>query len=279
MHRLIPSPSTADSEIVSAGDPAAHDCYFRLVQVPPHSQIRAQIPGFELICVVLSGNIDVRVGEQQFPAIGQRADVWSGGADSVYIGTQNAAEIKTSDRPAEIALIGGRCAGSYAPFHIPPSAIETITVGSVETHSCRHISHILGQNALGRAGNLLVSELHAEPGCSSGYPPHKHDEERPPLETQFQEIYHYRFDPPTGFGTQIHYRDGEIPSCYMTRNGDTFAFDDGYHPTSTSPGHRGYLLTILVGKHQRSLIQFFDPKYEYLMSKIPGISDMRAKFK
>ena len=65
----------------------------------------------------------------------------------------------------------------------------------------------------------------------------------------------------------------------MTRHGDTFIVDDGYHPTATSPGHRGYILTILVGKHQRSLIQYFDPQHDHLMSAIPGIGAMRDKFK
>ena len=65
----------------------------------------------------------------------------------------------------------------------------------------------------------------------------------------------------------------------MTKEGDTFIVEDGYHPTAASPGHRGYILTILVGKHQRSLIQYFDPQHEHLMSNIPGISEMRNKFK
>ena len=41
----------------------------------------------------------------------------------------------------------------------------------------------------------------------------------------------------------------------MTREGDTFCFDSGYHPTATSPGHAEYIFTILVGKTQRSLVQ------------------------
>ena len=65
----------------------------------------------------------------------------------------------------------------------------------------------------------------------------------------------------------------------MTRNGDTFAFRKGFHPTVTSPGHRSYIFTVLVGIHQRSLIQNFDRQHRYLMDKIPGISDMVSKFK
>jgi len=154
-----------------------------------------------------------------------------------------------------------------------------VDVGSPETHSHRRIFHILGQNGNGRAGNLLVSELYADPGCWSGYPPHKHDTERPPEETDFQEIYHYRFEPQTGFGTQSCYDPGADAAVVRTQHGDTFLVDRGYHPTSTSPGHRGYIFTILVGRHQRSLIQSFEPKHAHLIAGIPGIQAMRDKFK
>jgi 5-deoxy-glucuronate isomerase len=152
-------------------------------------------------------------------------------------------------------------------------------VGSSETKSCREIRHILGHNGLGRAGNLLVSELYAEEGCWSGYPPHKHDEEHGEEESAFEEIYHYRFRPETGFGAQIIYQPDGSSVSYMTRNGDTVIIDRGYHPTVTSPGHAEYILAILVGKQRRSLVQNFHERHRHLMGGIPGIADMRAKFK
>ena len=73
---------------------------------------------------------------------------------------------------------------------------------------------------------------------------------------------------------------GEEPDrCFVTRHGDTFAFEQGYHPTSTSPGHQGYIFTILVGRTQQSLIQNFKEEHRHLMDKIPGIGAMRDLFK
>ncbi len=65
----------------------------------------------------------------------------------------------------------------------------------------------------------------------------------------------------------------------MTTHRSTFIVDDGYHPTSTSPGHRGYIFTILVGKSQRSLVQWFEKKHRHLFDVIPGLQAMRDKFK
>ena len=159
-----------------------------------------------------------------------------------------------------------------------------VEVGSRDTHSRRRIFHILGQNAAGRAGNLLVSELYGDDGCWSGYPPHKHDTENPPEETDFEEIYHYRYRPENGFGAQFCYEDqtgagATAPQVVMTRHGDTFLIDRGYHPTVRAPGHEGYIFTILVGRRQRSLVQSFELQHRHLMAKIPGIQAMRDKFK
>jgi 5-deoxy-glucuronate isomerase len=265
--------------IVPGGGSAAELCHFQLLRLEAGEEARVRVPGFEVACVVLSGLADIEVDGQKFARVGGRADIWSGAADSVYTGTGRPVRLTGAAPGTEVAVAGGRCDQSFAPFRIAPAQVEMVEVGSVPTHSRRRIFHILGQNASGRAGNLLVSELYADPGCWSGYPPHKHDTERPPEETDFQEIYHYRFRPESGFGTQHGYQDAGEPLAVKTGHGDTFLIDRGYHPTSTSPGHEGYIFTILVGRHQRSLVQYFDPAHRHLMAGIPGIQAMRDKFK
>jgi 5-deoxy-glucuronate isomerase len=265
--------------IVPAGATITDLCYFNLLTLSAGESARIAVPGFETLVVPLSGQIDVTVGSQRFERVGQRPDLWSGRADSVYAGTGSEIVLTGRAAQSEVALAGGRCTGPFAPFRIAPEEVEMVEVGSAATHSRRRIFHILGQNAAGRAGNLLVSELYADPGCWSGYPPHKHDTERPPDETDFQEIYHYRFRPETGFGGQYCYLPGKPPQVAMTRHGDTFLLDRGYHPTVTSPGHEEYIFTILVGRHQRSLVQSFDPEHAHLMAVIPGLQAMRDKFK
>jgi 5-deoxy-glucuronate isomerase len=257
--------------------------YFELVRLAAGESRTLSVSGCEMLVVVLSGRATITVGADVFKDIGRRANIWDGPADSVYCGTGKPATITALRDGTEVAVAGGICAAAYAPFRITPEEVTMVEVGSAATHSRRRIFHILGQNANGRAGNLLVSELYADGGCWSGYPSHKHDTERPPEETNFEEIYHYRFNPETGFGAQFLYDEQvpgvEEPKVAMTRSGDTFIVDKGYHPTVASPGHDGYIFTILVGLHQRSLIQSFEPQHRHLMDKIPGIQAMRDKFK
>jgi 5-deoxy-glucuronate isomerase len=279
MGTLLRAAENHNRPIIAPGASETDLCYFNLLRLREGESARIAVPGHETLFAVLSGRADVTVGGQPFTGVGGRADVWSGQADSVYAGT--GAEVVVTGRAAasEIAVAGGRCDGVFAPFRITPDQVEMVEVGSAGTHSRRRIFHILGHNGAGRAGNLLVSELYCDPGCWSGYPPHKHDQERVPEETAFHEIYHYRFRPQTGFGGQFFYDQGGDPQVVMTRNGDTFLFAHGYHPTVTSPGHEEYVFTILVGKHQRSLLQHFDPTHAHLTSVIPGLQAMRDKFK
>lgn len=228
--------------------------------------------------MVLSGNVDISVDDERFASVGQREDIWSGRADSVYAGTGAKVLIRANTDGVEVAIAGGRFDTKYPPFRITPEEVDMVDVGSQETHSHRRIFHILGQNAAGRAGNLLVSELLCDDGNWSGYPPHKHDTEAEG-ETAHEEVYHYRFRPENGFGGQYWFNSQGDCTVHMTRNGDTFAFSDGFHPTVASPGHEEYIFTILVGLNQRSLVQNFKEEYRHLMGKFPGVQDMVDKFK
>jgi 5-deoxy-glucuronate isomerase len=282
MSQLIPARDNRNLPLVEPGRGPLALCYFNLLRLQAGESHTLEVPGCETLCVMLSGRADIAAGAQEFQDIGRRADIWSGPADSVYCGTGSCVTVRARHDGTEVAVAGGWCAQPFAPFRVRPEEVEMVEVGSSGTHSRRRIFHILGQNATGRAGNLMVSELYGDEGCWSGYPPHKHDTERPPEETDFEELYHYRFRPETGFGAQFCYPadgGGSGPQVEITRHGDTFLIDRGYHPTSRAPGHEGYIFTILAGSHQRSLVQSFEPAHRHLMAKIPGIQAMRDKFK
>jgi len=265
------------NKAILAGDKPVERIHFNLVRLAEGETYRYRLPRFESVVVPMAGTCDLAVDSESFPALGCRPSIWDGKADAVYAGPDSEVAI-VAQSSCEIAIAGGLWDRRMAPFRIRPEEVDMVDVGSNETKSRRRIFHILGQNGAGRAGNLLVSELYADEGCWSGYPPHKHSTDQPG-ETAHEEVYHWRFNPATGFGAQLWYSPEGDSTAYMTRDGDTFAFSAGYHPTVTSPGHAAYIFTILVGRTGRSLIQNFDSTHRHLMDRIPGIAAMREKFK
>ena len=159
--------------------------------------------------------------------------------------------------------------------------IDPIQYGSDDTKTHRKIKHILGTKYHGRVGRLLVSELFTVgAGGWSGFPSHKHDTNRLPIETRHDEVYNFRFNPPHGSGLQMLQReDGKPGDAYHIFDGSTIVIDKGYHPCCALPGYEMYYFTILAGETQRSLVQFFQPTHAYQVETIPGIKDMVAKFK
>ncbi|MDJ0831631.1 MAG: 5-deoxy-glucuronate isomerase, partial [Desulfobacterales bacterium] len=59
--------------------------YFNLLRLGLGKQYQQDVPGFETVYVVMSGNCDIEVAGEIYTDVGQRQDIWSGNADSVYV--------------------------------------------------------------------------------------------------------------------------------------------------------------------------------------------------
>ena len=167
------------------------------------------------------------------------------------------------------------------PFEVRAKDIDLVQYGSDETKTHRKIKHILGQRYHDRVGRLLVSELFTVgQGGWSGFPSHKHDTDRLPVETRHDETYNFRFRPNYGSGLQMLQREDGVPGdAYHIVNGSTILIDNGYHPCAVLPGYEMYYFTILGGLSQRPLVQYFQDSHATQLETIPGIKDMIAKFK
>ena len=256
--------------------------YFNIVKLQHGQSFVSAVPGYETCIVPATGTVTVRCGEETYPGIGQRRlNVWDGEPEGVYIPSGASAEITCQSDTAEVFVAGAKCDEVHPPFAIRAADIDPVQYGSDETKTHRKIKHILGTKYHGRVGRLLVSELYTVgAGGWSGFPSHKHDTTRLPLETRHDEAYNFRFNPPHGSGLQMLQRaDGVAGDAYHIVDGSTVAIDKGYHPCCVLPGYEMYYFTILGGETQRSLVQYFQPSHADQIETIPGIKDMIAKFK
>jgi 5-deoxy-glucuronate isomerase len=257
-------------------------CYFNILRLRRGETVTSEVPGYETAVVPATGTVAVSVMGQTFDGIGQRRlNVWDGEPEGVYIPTGAPARITCQSDEAEVFIAGARFDQVLDPFAVRAADIDPVQYGSDDTKTHRKIKHILGTKYHDRVGRLLVSELYTVgAGGWSGFPSHKHDTTRLPLETRHDEVYNFRFNPPHGSGLQMLQReDGRPGDAYHVVDGSTIVLDKGYHPCCVLPGYEMYYFTILAGETQRSLVQYFQPTHAYQIETIPGIKDMIAKFK
>lgn len=278
----IPPHDNQNRPIIDARDLRVPLNYFNIIKLSCGQAYEYQVPGYETCIVPATGTIDVDIEGVAFDAIGKRGvDVWDGEPEGVYAPPGAKARFTCTSAAAEVFVAGACCDGAFEPFDVRSGDIDVVQYGSDETKTHRKIKHILGAKYRDRVGRLLVSELFTVgAGGWSGFPPHKHDTDRLPLETRHDETYNFRFRPNHGFGLQlVQRRDGEVGDAYHIVNGSTVILDKGFHPCVAAPGYEMYYFTILGGLSQRPLVQFFQPTHAYQIETIPGIKDMIAKFK
>jgi 5-deoxy-glucuronate isomerase len=282
----IPPYDNQNQPIVDVDDERVPLTYFNIVKLRRDEHFASTAPGYETCIVPAYGTIDAIVAgsefaEAAFTGIGERTSIWESDPSAVYVPAGATARIVCRSADAEVFVAGARFDVTYRPFVVRPADIDKVQYGSDETKTHRKIKHILGKSPPGRVGRLLVSELFTVgAGGWSGFPPHKHDSDRPPVESHHDEVYNFRFRPEHGFGLQLlQVDDDRLGHAYQVINGSTIKISRGYHPSVAAPGYEMYYFTILGGESQRPLVQYFQPAHAYQIETIPGIKDMIAKFK
>ncbi len=278
----IPPHDNHNRAIVDVDDPRVPFVYFNILRLRRGERHLGRVPGYETCIVPATGSVRVTVGDRDLGAVGNRgADVWDGEPEGAYVPGGAAVEVECLSDRAEVFVAGARCDQVFQPFTVSAAEIDVVQYGSDDTKTHRKIKHILGQKQAGRVGRLLVSELYTVgAGGWSGFPSHKHDTDRLPVETRHDECYNFRFRPNRGSGMQMLQRDETGPGeAFHVVDGSTFVIDRGYHPCCVLPGYEMYYFTILGGASQRPLVQYFQPAHADQVDTIPGIKDMVARFR
>jgi 5-deoxy-glucuronate isomerase len=233
---------------------------FNALRIPSGGRFELETDGSEACIVVLAGRCAVRIGEIGWPQVGERATPFDGPPHAIYAPPGVIVEVAAPSGDVEIA-IGSAPAESGEPArYIKPADIrrEVRGMGRME----RTIHHILMESAA--AETLLVTEVVTPAGNWSSYPPHKHDTNDPPQETQLEETYYHRLRDTRGFAVQRVYTDDRsLDETVSVRDGDLVLVPRGYHTVSAAPGYELYYLNVMAGPVRRWCVTF-DPDHAWL---------------
>jgi 5-deoxy-glucuronate isomerase len=248
--RAIASPKTHEVQHLSLD----------IARLAPGQSYAGGTEGRELCIVILGGQLDVTAGDETFGGIGQRANVFGGAATAVYVPPGTSYQIRGSGEVgAEAALCYAASEDGADVTLIEPADVVARDVGAGNWR--RSVQDVLAKVP---ARTLLLGETYNAPGNWSSYPPHKHDEDKPGQEVILEEIYHFRANPPGGFGVQCLYtEDQSLNEAMLVRDGDTVIIPRGYHPVAAAPGYEIYYLWFLAGP-RRTMRPFDDPAHAWV---------------
>lgn len=236
---------------------------FEVYRLAPGQSLQRNTETTEVCCVILSGRADARSGEESWSDIGERESPFTETPPYALYLPPNRDFSVSARTDLEIALCRAPAVGKYPARLIRPDELGYITRGSGSNE--RRVCNILFNDI--PAERLLVVEVITPNGHWSSYPPHKHDTDAKPRETQLEETYYHRLNPAQGFAFQRVYTDDRSLDETMTvENGDVVMVPRGYHPVGAAHGYDLYYLNTMAGP-ERTWIFNNDPAHEWMLEK------------
>ena len=217
----------------------------------------------EIALVPLGGRCRVSAEGEQWE-LGGRASVFDGMPWALYLPRDTTYRVEGD---GEVAICGARCERRREPVLVRPEDVEIEVRGA--GNATRQINHIVKPEF--PAERLLVVEVFTPSGNWSSYPPHKHDEDRPPGEVVLEETYYFRTAKPEAFAVQRLYspRHG-LDVTETVRDGDLMLVPYGYHTTAAAHGYDLYYLNALAGE-TRSMAAADDPDLAWIRGAWAGL--------
>jgi 5-deoxy-glucuronate isomerase len=236
------------------GEKGAHELTSWRLSLDPGGSEHYVSADEETVVVLQQGRGVFEAGGERWPVA--RKDVFSDRATAVYLPPGSTLTVR-AETPLEAVLISTPAPAGGTPALIRPDEVQQVTRG--KDLYVREVQNIFVTDS--HVKRLMVGETINQRGNWSSFPPHKHDgkDGEPVLE----EVYHYRVDPPQGFGLQVLYEANGEAVTHMVQDGDAVLLPYGYHPVAAPPGYRLYYLWGMAGVERR-LALHEDPAHRWI---------------
>ncbi len=233
---------------------------FRVFRVAAGNAHTGNTGGNEAALVFLEGTAAVRSSRGDWEGVGGRTTPFDGPPQAVYLPPETDYRIlATTDVGIALCAAPGRERLHQARL----IALEERDGHERGTGQARRRIYDLLMNHEA-ASALFITEVHTPPGNWSSYPPHKHDVDDPPRESELEEVYYYRMRPKLGFALQrVYSGDGDLDETVTARDGDVVLVPRGYHACAAAPGYAVYYLNVLAGPRHVYHMSF-DPAHEWI---------------
>jgi 5-deoxy-glucuronate isomerase len=274
--RLVRHGATADDGYALVITPESAGWGFsglRVLELAPGASRALHTGEDELVVLPFEGACTVTIDGERHELAG-RSGVFVAVTDVVYAPREARVEI-ASDTGGRFALPSARASRRLEPAYVAAAHVPVELRGAGQ--ASRQINNFCGPDA-SIADRLIAVEVLTPAGNWSSYPPHKHDVDRPGVETALEEIYYFEVaggpGGAPGFGYQRVYTSGpgrEIDECAEIRSGDAIVMPHGYHgPSMAAPGYDLYYLNVMAGGGERAWRFTDDPDHAWIRGTWEG---------
>ena len=236
------------------GDRGARELTSSRLRLQAGERASYERPGEETIIVLQQGRGTFEAGGVPQPV--SRSSVFAERASAMCVPPGVSLTV-SAETDLEAILVSAPSAESGTVAFIGPNDV-TVNPRGRDTYA-REVHDLFVRDPYAR--RLMVGETFNPPGHWSSFPPHKHDGKNG--EPFLEEVYHFRVDPPHGFGHQMLYTEDGESVTHQVRDGDAVLLPYGYHPVSSPPGYSLYYLWAMAGD-QRQLALYEDPAHRWI---------------
>jgi 5-deoxy-glucuronate isomerase len=263
---LLVKPKKHSREIVSVTPKSAGWRYvsFSAYKLAPEDTVSFLDGSNELCVVVLSGIVSAQTEDLQWKEIGGRMSVFEDAAPYAIYLPPRAKLTLIAKTDVELGVAGSPAKGELPVRLIEPASIRRTARG--KGSNTRYVCDILPEDE--PAESVLVVEVRTPSGNSSSYPPHKHDVDNVPIESQLEESYYHRINPPQGFVFQRVYSDSrDLDVAMAVEDRNVVLVPRGYHPVVVPHGYESYYFNVMAGP-KRVWHFHNDPAHEWMLSVV-----------
>lgn len=203
-----------------------------------------------------------RFGEISYADVGRREDPFSGLPTVVYMPHSSEVKIASKTDRLDAILFFAPSSLDNKPAIVQPEQVKISSVGRDNWQ--REVRISIADNI--ETQSLIMGETINPPGNWSGYPPHKHDEDRYQEYPQ-EEAYIFFFKSGKGFCLIRLYspKDDELfDVTYTLKHNDAVAIPRGYHTIANAPGYEMCYFFALASKEKHFGAVSADPEHEWI---------------
>lgn len=251
----------------------------RVAQLRQAVEVRLDSSGDERIFVPLSGSFSIEFevdGVALRQGLRGRPSPFDGPTDTLYLPKGVPAVITGAGR---IAVAEGPAVNAKPWKYTPASEVPIELRGA--GRATRQV-HNFGTPAALDADRLIVCEVITPADNWSSYPPHKHDEYQPGVQSNLEEIYYFEVanargldapanSEPIGYFRNYGSEKRPIDTLAEVRTGDVALVPHGWHgPAMAAPGYDLYYLNVMAGPDpDRSWNIIDDPHHGWVRATWP----------